>query len=102
MLFHTFIVLIVGTLFNLVRAQSSCSTVIKPSGNINPSIASGYTFQVVATGLSSPRGLKFDHAGNLLVVEQGIGSLTALSLNHNGNCVSVGSMSTVNSGNEVG
>ena len=84
-----------------VQAQSSCSNPIAPSGSIKPSLASGYQAQVVATGLSKPRGLKFDTAGNLLVVEQGSGDLTALSLREDGGCVSVASSTTVNSGNGV-
>lgn len=51
-----------------VNAQSSCQNAA-PSGKIKPSIASGYQYAVVATGLSSPRGIQFDSAGNLLVIE---------------------------------
>lgn len=51
--------------------------------------------QLVATGLSKPRGIEFDTAGNLLVVEQGTGDLTALTLQDNGGCVSVSDTNTV-------
>jgi hypothetical protein len=57
--------------------------------------------QLVATGLSKPRGIEFDTAGNLLVVEQGTGDLTALTLQDNGGCVAVSSMNTVISGQSV-
>ena len=83
-----------------VSAQS-CPSPIAPSGNIKTSIASGYQAQVVATGLSDPRGLKFDTAGNLLVIEQGSGDLTALTLAEANGCVSVKSSNTVNSGSSV-
>lgn len=49
--------------------------------------------QVVATGLSKPRGILLDGAGNLLVVEQGRGVVSAHTLNENNGCVSFG-MST--------
>ena len=98
-----FTVLAATTLFLscYVQAQSSCSHAIAPSGNIKPSVASGYQAQVVATGLSKPRGLKFDTAGNLLVIEQGSGDLTALTFHEAGHCVTVASSKTVNSGNSV-
>jgi glucose/arabinose dehydrogenase len=73
--------------------QSSCGPA--PSGNIQPSIASGYSMQVVATGLSKPRGIILDQAGNLLVVEQGRGAISAHTLRDNNGCVSIGSSSDV-------
>ncbi len=51
--------------------------------------------QVVATGLSKPRGILLDNAGNLLVVEQGRGVVSAHTLNENNGCVSVGTSSDV-------
>ena len=89
------------SLLALRTSAQSCPSPIAPSGNIKTSIASGYQAQVVATGLSDPRGLKFDTAGNLLVIEQGSGDLTALSLSDANGCVSVKSSTTVNSGSSV-
>jgi glucose/arabinose dehydrogenase len=66
-----------------------------PSGSIKPSIASGYSMQVVATGLSKPRGIMLDQAGNLLVVEQGRGVISAHTLKDNKGCVSIASSSDV-------
>jgi len=58
-------------------------------------VASGYTAALVATGLTKPRSIQFDSAGNLLVVEQGAG-LTALTLQDNGGaCLSVKSSKRV-------
>ena len=54
-------------------AWAQCSSGPSPSSGIQPSIASGYAWAVAATGLTSPRGLQFDSAGNLLVVEEGKG-----------------------------
>lgn len=62
--------LFAAALLPLVFAQESSSTCgPAPSGKIRPSVASGYHYQVVATGLSRPRGIHFDNDGNLLVVE---------------------------------
>jgi len=94
------ITLALSTLWTISNAQSSCTT-IAPSGAVRPSLASNYSAQVVATGLSKPRGIQFDNAGNLLVIEQGTGSLTALTLNEEGGCVSVRSNVTVVAGSGV-
>lgn len=57
---------------------------------------------LVATGLTSPRGIQFDSNGNLLVVEKGRG-ISWLSLADNGGaCVSVRDSGTVISDNSVG
>ena len=92
--------LLFAAIIRIVATQSSsCS--LAPSGGIKPSIASGYDYQVVATGLSAPRGLKFDNAGNLLVIEQGSGAMTALTLTDSNGCVSVGKSATVSKGQSV-
>jgi hypothetical protein len=57
--------------------------------------------QLVATGLSRPRGIEFDTAGNLLVVESGSGDLTALTFESNGGCVTVSDTNTVIAGQGV-
>ena len=54
-------------------AWAQCSNGPSPSSGIQPTIASGYAWAVATTGLSSPRGLEFDSAGNLLVIEKGNG-----------------------------
>ncbi len=51
--------------------------------------------QVVATGLSKPRGILLDNAGNLLVVEQGRGVVSAHTVDENNGCVTVGTSSDV-------
>ena len=79
----------------LVTAQdTSCGP--RPSGSIRPSVASGYRFQVLATGLSRPRGLHFDNDGQLLVVESQRGRISAHVLSEDGDgCVSIESSSDV-------
>ena len=57
---------------------------------------------LVATGLTSPRGILFDNNGNLLVLERGRG-ISWLSFGDDGGaCVSVKDMGTVISENDVG
>ena len=81
-----------------VHAQSSgpatattataCSSTIAPRHA--PSVAPGYTVQVVASGLRDPRGIIFDSSGHLLVVQQGYG-ISSLNLTDNGGaCVTAG------------
>ncbi|KIV77780.1 hypothetical protein PV11_09560 [Exophiala sideris] len=84
-----------ASLPSLSRAQSSSSCGPAPSGSIQPSLASGFSYQVVATGLSKPRGILLDGAGNLLVVESGRGVVSAHTLNEQNGCVTVGTSSDV-------
>jgi glucose/arabinose dehydrogenase len=82
-------------------AEPSCSSTLVPANSVQPSVASGYRMQLVATGLSKPRGIEFDAAGNLLVVESGSGDLIALTFESNGGCVSVSDTNTVITGQGV-
>ena len=75
--------------------SSSCSATLTPTNSIKLSVASGYRAALVATGLTTPRGIQFDGSGNLLVVEQKMG-LTSLHFEDNGGiCVSVKSQKSV-------
>ncbi|KAL5120292.1 hypothetical protein ACEQ8H_001850 [Pleosporales sp. CAS-2024a] len=71
-------------------AQSSSSTAACPSSigpaHGAPSVAPGFRVQVVANNLRSPRSIRFDPAGGLLVVEQGHG-ISRLQLSGDGPCV---------------
>ncbi|KAI0008375.1 soluble quino protein glucose dehydrogenase [Xylariaceae sp. FL0662B] len=58
---------VLGLVISAVVAQN-CSG-IDPSAPLN--ISSDYTAQVILNGLNLPRGIVFDTAGNVLVVEQG-------------------------------
>lgn len=79
-------------LATLASAQSSCAS---PSGSIKPTIASGYSLQVVASGLAKPRGIAFDDQGHLLVVQQGDGIITSHTVNEQNGCVTLGDSMTV-------
>jgi len=76
----------------VTNAQSACPS---PSGDIRPSVASGYSLQVVATGLSKPRGLVFDDEGHLLIVEQGSGTISSHVINEASGCVTAEDSSVV-------
>jgi len=74
--------------------SGSCSTSLTAS-YAAPSVASGYSARLVATGLTSPRGIKLDNAGNLLVIEEEVG-VTALRFEDNDDgCIILASKNTV-------
>ena len=60
-----------------------CTGQASPVNSINPSVAPGWEWAVVATGLKSPRSIEFDLEGRLVVVESGLG-IAVLELNDNG------------------
>jgi 6-phosphogluconolactonase (cycloisomerase 2 family) len=57
-------------------------------------VAPGFAARIVASGLKGPRGIIFDTAGNLLVIEKGKG-VTAFTLNDAGGCLTVKSTAVV-------
>lgn len=87
------------------QAQSSstaaaCPSPIAPQHG-TPSVAPGFRVQVVANNLRDPRGLQFDSAGGLLVVEQGHG-IARIPLSGDGACVKQnGPTTTVVDNNDV-
>jgi len=75
-------------------ADASCPVTNKPAHG-DPSIASGWDAQVVATRLNSPRGIIFDQLGQLVVVEKGSG-LRVLKLSDSGGvCVTAYSNTSI-------
>ena len=86
----------------LGQSSSSCPTTLTPTNSIKLSIATGYRAALVATGLTHPRSIEFDSAGNLLVVQAGAG-IESLQLQDNGGtCVSLKSKKTVVQASAVG
>lgn len=71
----------------------SCTSTITPQNSAAPSVAPGWQAAVVAKNLTSPRGIKFDSQGGLLVVEQEKG-IVRLTFGGEGACVQ-GNGSTV-------
>ena len=92
--------LLIVALGSLVLGQTpSCSTTLTPTNSVKPTIASGYRMALVATGLTKPRSIQFDTAGNLLVVQSGAGIANLAFQDDGGTCLTVKSMKTVvNSG----
>lgn len=73
-------------LLSLAQSQSCSSTL--SADYPAPSVADGYIARLVANDLTSPRGIKFDSSGALLVVEQDVG-ITAITFSDPDNgCVS--------------
>lgn len=56
---------------------------------------------LVATGLTKPRSIQFDSAGNLLVVQSGAGVANLVFQDDGGVCLSVKSQKTVIDASEV-
>ena len=81
-------------------AGSRCSSPPSSATYAAPSIAPGYKAQIIAGDLTYPRGLKFDPEGHLLVVDVGKGVLS-LTLEEDGDCISVTQKKTVISNKHV-
>ena len=67
-------------------AAGSCAASVSSSVPA-PSVAPGFESRLVAAGLKSPRGIQFDSAGNLLVVEQGGGVVALNFTDYGGSCL---------------
>src|SRR3569833_3421976 len=78
----TSIALAVGLGASGSNAQSKCQTVLVPTYS-PPSVAPGWTAQLVANGLLKPRSIQLDSSGALLVVESGKG-VTRLTIKDGG------------------
>ncbi|KAL8392123.1 hypothetical protein RB595_002349 [Gaeumannomyces hyphopodioides] len=78
-----------------VASQAACSNALTPSYG-SPVLGAGWTAQLVATGLSDPRGIVLDGSGGLLVVEQGRG-IRRITFKDDGNgaCLGVDKNQTV-------
>ncbi|KAI5369238.1 putative soluble quinoprotein glucose/sorbosone dehydrogenase [Septoria linicola] len=75
-------------------SAAQCSSTLTAS-YAAPSLAPGYRAQIIANGLTNPRGIKFDNQGALLVVQQGVG-ISAHTIADAGNdCLSVSGMKMV-------
>ena len=82
----------------LPQVAAQCSGV---TGRYQPKMGAGFKSSVLATGLSTPRHITFDTAGNLLVAQQSGGSVKLLKLKDQGDTVCVDSSKTLVSGGSV-
>ena len=86
----------------VVRATGQvCEANPAPTLGIQPVAAQGYSFSVVANGLTRPRSIQFDGAGNLLVLQAGKGIVSLQLDDAGGNCVWAPSKQTVVSNTAV-
>lgn len=82
-------------------AAGACPTVLSPSYEA-PVVGSGWTAQLIATGLTKPRSIIFDQSGALLVVQQGSGIVRLTLTDSGGTCLAVNKTSTVVENSDVG
>lgn len=75
-------------------ASTSCASALQPSYPA-PSLAPGYTAQLIATNLTKPRGLIFDSQGHLLVVQQQVGITSLRIQDDGGRCLKVSQKSDI-------
>ena len=73
----------------------ACEVNPAPANGIKPVAAPGYHFSVVANGLTKPRSIQFDDAGNLLVLQAGKGIVSLQLDDAGGVCVWAPSKQTV-------
>lgn len=73
--------------FSSPIAAQNCQAA--PAQRFQTQMASGFTSKVLLSGLKAPRGMVFDTAGNLLVVEQGGGGVRLVTLAESGGSVCV-------------
>ncbi|POS80061.1 hypothetical protein DHEL01_v201544 [Diaporthe helianthi] len=83
-----------GTAQSTTSVAGACPTVLTPSYDA-PVVGSGWTAQLIATGLSDPRSITFDQNGALLVVQQGSGIVRMTLTDNGGTCLAVNETSTV-------
>lgn len=79
----------------------ACEVNPAPRNGIKPVAAPGYLFSVVANGLTKPRSIQFDNAGNLLVLQAGKGIESLQLADAGGSCVWAASRETVVSNTAV-
>ena len=94
----------VTTFLTFLIAQAiaqSCEINPAPANGIKPVAAPGYHFSVVANGLTKPRSIQFDDAGNLLVLQVGQGIVSLQLDDGGGACVWAPSKQTVVSNKAV-
>lgn len=82
-------------------AAGACPTVLTPSYEA-PVVGSGWTAQLIATDLKTPRSITFDQNGALLVVQQGSGIVRLTLTDNGGTCLAVNKTSTVVENSDVG
>lgn len=78
---------VLSTVLILRATGQTCEVNPAPANGIKPVAAPGYHFSVVANGLTKPRSIQFDNAGNLLVLQAGKGIVSLQLDDAGGACV---------------
>lgn len=91
-----------GAQTTTLSAAGSCPTVLTPSDYSPPVVGSGYTAQLIVTGLTKPRGLIFDNNGALLVVQSGAGIMHLAFTDNGGTCLFPSKTTTLIDDSSVG
>ena len=89
------VVAVYVTVLVLRVTGQACEVNPVPRNGINPIAAPGYHWSVVANGLTKPRSIQFDNAGNLLVLQAGKGIESLQLADAGGACVWAASSETV-------
>ena len=92
---------VLSTVLILQATGQTCGVNPAPANGIKPVVAPGYHFAVVANGLTNPRSIQFDDAGNLLVLQAGKGIVSLQLDDGGGTCVWAPSRQTVVSNTAV-
>lgn len=85
----------------LAQDVTTCPTILTPSYNM-PVVGSGWTAQIIANGLTKPRGIVFDANGALLLVQQGVGILRMTFVDNGGTCLVLHETTTLVEDDDVG
>lgn len=75
----------------LLVAEAAAQNCAAVTSRFQPKMGPGYQVRVIATGLRSPRHIRIDSAGNLLVAEGGTATVRRLVLKEQGGNVCVSS-----------
>ncbi|EHA52621.1 hypothetical protein MGG_04936 [Pyricularia oryzae 70-15] len=75
----------------LLVAEAAAQNCAAVTSRFQPKMGPGYQVRVIATGLRSPRHIRIDSAGNLLVAEGGTATVRRLVLKEQGGSVCVSS-----------
>src|SRR5690349_22935597 len=86
---------------SIVSAQATpCAGALIPSYS-QPVFATGWQGNLIARGLTRPRGIQLDAQGNLLVVQQGVGIVHLRFTDAGGTCLTLAKQTTLISSSDV-
>lgn len=94
MALRTSVIVAAAGLIGRAVAADSCSNTLKVDYPA-PVAADGWSYRLVATGFTKPRGILFDNDGGLIVVDSGVGLAHLALKDEGGTCVSVEKKTTL-------